>query len=217
MIKKPLFALGLLSLLTFACKKEKECAQPAPAIITKTDTLVFHDTIYLDTSASDCRLLVAKNSETSTKILGWDFLAKANQVAAHQNPNDYFWLTKAQYQLSECDSLGYGLIEDSSYTAVFPDVSLSIPDAFTPNGDGTNDSFQVQLLGNLLFFELSVYNRFGQIVFHTNDPEQSWDGKINGQIANQDTYSVSGKVLFFAKSDNIIYQHSIKSKVSLIK
>ncbi|HUM46332.1 MAG TPA: gliding motility-associated C-terminal domain-containing protein, partial [Chitinophagales bacterium] len=34
----------------------------------------------------------------------------------------------------------------------------------------------------------SIFNRWGQMVFHTNDPEQSWDGRFEGKLQAMDTY-----------------------------
>jgi gliding motility-associated-like protein len=58
---------------------------------------------------------------------------------------------------------------------------LYVPNGFTPNQDGKNDQFKVQLFGPIQIFELSVYNRWGEIVFHTSDPNKGWDGKYKGK------------------------------------
>jgi gliding motility-associated-like protein len=59
-------------------------------------------------------------------------------------------------------------------------VSVYVPTAFTANGDGKNDVFKATVLGKTKLFELIVYNRWGEIVFQTNDPSRSWNGKLNG-------------------------------------
>ncbi|ANE51305.1 gliding motility-associated C-terminal domain-containing protein [Flavisolibacter tropicus] len=56
-----------------------------------------------------------------------------------------------------------------------------IPSAFTPNNDGNNDVFKAKVFGPLKRFELTVYNRWGTVVFHTKDPEKGWDGLVKGQ------------------------------------
>jgi len=52
---------------------------------------------------------------------------------------------------------------------------LQIPTAFTPNGDGLNDIWKPLTRGARLY-ELKVFNRWGQMVFSTNNYEQGWDG-----------------------------------------
>ena len=55
-----------------------------------------------------------------------------------------------------------------------------IPNVFTPNGDGIGDEFIVMYNGALSNYDLSIYTKSGQLVFHTQQPDKSWDGKISG-------------------------------------
>ena len=64
-----------------------------------------------------------------------------------------------------------------------------VPNAFTPNGDGSNDVFRtLGNLGRIEGFGLSVYNRWGQRIFYTRDKYQGWDGSYNGTPALLGTY-----------------------------
>jgi gliding motility-associated-like protein len=56
-----------------------------------------------------------------------------------------------------------------------------IPNAFTPNGDGINDCFGVSQWPFTSSFELSIYTRWGQLVFKTTDINGCWDGKFGGR------------------------------------
>lgn len=63
-----------------------------------------------------------------------------------------------------------------------------LPDAFSPNGDGVNDVLLVQ--GVLSSdFELSIFNAWGVVVFHTEDPGVSWDGTYLSREAPGGTYA----------------------------
>jgi gliding motility-associated-like protein len=59
-----------------------------------------------------------------------------------------------------------------------PDIF--VPSAFTPNGDGKNDILRPKLVGITQFRYFSVYNRWGQLLFNTNEPGRGWDGSFNG-------------------------------------
>jgi gliding motility-associated-like protein len=65
---------------------------------------------------------------------------------------------------------------------------LWFPSAFTPNGDGLNDVFRPKGI-SIVRFHLSVYNRWGQLIFQTDDMERGWDGTVNGVLCLADTYS----------------------------
>lgn len=80
---------------------------------------------------------------------------------------------------------------DSTYNLtvyVIPPSFISMPQSFTPNGDGINDIVYVKgwLLESLL--EYRIFNRWGEMIFSTNDMEIGWDGKYNGRLQKSDTY-----------------------------
>lgn len=84
-------------------------------------------------------------------------------------------------------------------TLEFVDCNLSrctlfAPNAFTPQGDGTNDTFRPVLGCVPELYDLRLYNRWGQEVFRTFDPNQGWNGRFNGEEAAQGTYQY---VLYF--------------------
>jgi gliding motility-associated-like protein len=55
---------------------------------------------------------------------------------------------------------------------------FNVPNAFTPNGDGLNDTFRPVATGDLIRqFSMVIYNRWGQMIFETTNPAEGWDGK----------------------------------------
>ncbi|MFT4062645.1 MAG: choice-of-anchor L domain-containing protein [Edaphocola sp.] len=63
-----------------------------------------------------------------------------------------------------------------------------MPNAFTPNGDGLNDVFQVANLRFDKLTEFRIFNRWGRQVFETNVATEGWDGTIKGAPAAADVY-----------------------------
>ncbi len=59
--------------------------------------------------------------------------------------------------------------------------NIFIPNAFTPNNDGHNDILRVRA-NSLSEFYFAVYNRFGEKVFESNNPEDGWDGTFKGSV-----------------------------------
>nr|MBP6687568.1 gliding motility-associated C-terminal domain-containing protein [Lacibacter sp.] len=70
-----------------------------------------------------------------------------------------------------------------------------MPNAFTPNNDGLNDCFGIQNWGLVTDFEFSIYNRWGQLVFYTTDPNNCWNGnfKAEAQSAALFAYKINAK------------------------
>ena len=62
-----------------------------------------------------------------------------------------------------------------------------VPNVFTPNGDGLNEVFEV-VGGERAGFSMEIFNRWGELLFGTNDPDQGWNGKYNGGDAPDGTY-----------------------------
>ncbi|PZF73654.1 PKD domain-containing protein [Taibaiella soli] len=88
-----------------------------------------------------------------------------------QQPDTY-WLTASNGQCSSTDT-----------AVVWRSCYVDIPNAFTPNDDGSNDYFfPRQLLSRaLIAFHMQIFNRWGQLIFETTSTDgRGWDGKLNG-------------------------------------
>jgi gliding motility-associated-like protein len=57
---------------------------------------------------------------------------------------------------------------------------LILPNAFSPNHDGLNDVFRIKFPWFIKEFHMMIFNRWGQMVFETNDPNKGWNGDFNG-------------------------------------
>ena len=71
---------------------------------------------------------------------------------------------------------------------------IFVPSAFTPNGDGWNDVIRPITVGIKKLIYFNIYNRWGKLLFTTNEMEKGWDGKVNGteQTSATFVYTVQG-------------------------
>lgn len=68
---------------------------------------------------------------------------------------------------------------DSTSVLVQPQSHLYVPNAFSPDGDGFNDVFGP--VGHDIYeYEMNIFDRWGEVIFTTEDPNEPWDGKIDG-------------------------------------
>jgi gliding motility-associated-like protein len=63
-----------------------------------------------------------------------------------------------------------------------------IPNAFSPNGDGVNDVFKIENITYQRLVEFRIFNRWGQQIFETTNPQKGWDGTQDGKACPTDTY-----------------------------
>jgi gliding motility-associated-like protein len=67
---------------------------------------------------------------------------------------------------------------------------IQLPNAFTPDGDGINDTFGILTkAGKEYVVEMQIWNRWGQLVFSSRDGQARWDGSHKGRPAPADEYA----------------------------
>ncbi|MEI6823559.1 MAG: SBBP repeat-containing protein [Bacteroidota bacterium] len=78
-----------------------------------------------------------------------------------------------------CDSIEI-IVEDCN--------PLYIPNSFTPNGDGLNDVFNIKTLYEFSESKLVIYDRWGEMIFESDDKNKGWDGTYKGKAVPLDVY-----------------------------
>ena len=71
---------------------------------------------------------------------------------------------------------------------IAPDFPIVIPNAFSPNHDGTNDKWEISGLKYYPDARVEVFNRNGQVIYNSNGYQQPWDGTYNGKDVPSGTY-----------------------------
>ncbi|GEM_PF-376356 len=80
-----------------------------------------------------------------------------------------------------------GCVKSDSISIGECPLTVSFPTAFTPNGDGLNDTFH-PIGSGIEKFSMQIFNRWGTMVFETSSPETGWDGTYKGSLCPDDTY-----------------------------
>ena len=118
---------------------------------------------------------------------------------------------RAQTVIAELDCGSISLHLDIEPLECLNNVYLS--NIFSPNGDGINDFFMASFAENLNLshFRFLIYDKWGIVVFESNNPIDSWDGKKGGQNMLTGTYGwfLSYGLLDFPEEDNIIKQGTV--------
>ena len=92
-----------------------------------------------------------------------------------------------KFVLTATSIAGCGMSSDTVNVFVYKKVF--IPNAFTPNADGKNDTWFIPALSSFKDFEVYVYNRYGELVFHSRNENRAWDGTYRGKRAPVGVYT----------------------------
>jgi gliding motility-associated-like protein len=105
-----------------------------------------------------------------------------NPMAGADTTTTYFVKGTNQYGCSDTAAI-------TVYVTTEGKVTFVVPNAFTPNGDGRNDCFGVKSWGSAVIEEFSVFTRWGEKVFTSNNPTQCWDGRYKGRLMEPGGYA----------------------------
>lgn len=93
------------------------------------------------------------------------------------------------YNVTLTISNTFGCIDSITKTAIVIDrITLFVPNCFTPNGDGVNDYFFV-LGQNITDYEFFLYSRWGELIYHSTDLNEAWNGRYKGSVVPEGVYS----------------------------
>lgn len=119
------------------------------------------------------------------------------------------------YQLdakSQCEQLTSNLlITQECY------CDLYIPDAFSPNEDLKNDSFSIYSTCDFELYEMTIYNRWGELVFKSNNSKIHWDGTYKNQKVQKGVYTYKLKYLYELPKNHINRLAVERGKINLMK
>ncbi len=107
-------------------------------------------------------------------------------------PNPIFNGDKStDYTLTRTDTISSCSVTDEYEIIVSKEVYANVPNAFTPNNDGLNDVLKVEYSAGVgADFNFRIFNRWGKLMFQTNDKNKGWDGRDpSGLLQEMDGYS----------------------------
>ena len=92
------------------------------------------------------------------------------------------------------DKNGCEDISDPAFVSTQPRTLVLIPNSFTPNGDYHNDLFKVTGIFIKKYF-IQIFNRWGELMFESNNINKSWDGTYNHTLVPEGLYYYHIKVI----------------------
>ncbi len=152
------------------------------------------------------------NLSTGGNFWTWNFGDQDTSFV--YDPASHTYPDTGSYTITLITSTQYNCADTMFHAIVIePDFLFYIPNAFTPDGDGINDNF----IGKGVFikeFEMSIFDRWGNLIYHTNDINKPWNGKANHgtEMAQADVY-----VYKISVTDYNLRKHPYKGIVTLVR
>ena len=140
------------------------------------NTVLFGEDIYFE------------NLSTNATSWQWDFGDGVNSI--EESPA-HSYLTIGTYSITLIASNEFGCNDTISYQLeVSSETLLFVPNTFTPDGDEFNQNWVVQISEiDIYDFRITLFNRWGELIWESFDPEVGWDGTMNGAAVQDGVYT----------------------------
>lgn len=204
---------GRLNVINCPDKKGPSCGYQEDAVPNQTggggyglpkwvyyadeNTVSVSKSITATDSCSGGPITLQLTDTTSAKAISWSFgdpdsgtdnAATGNNVShTYSLPGNYVVTAILETDCGS-DTLSKNLLVADCDTTVAVDCTVSLPNAFTPNSDGSNDQFYPVTPCSFEIYECVIYDRWGQLVFSSNGQSEKWDGTFRGENCMSDVY-----------------------------
>jgi gliding motility-associated-like protein len=151
------------------------------------------------------------NNSSSNDILSYLWYFDDGDSSILENPV-HTYTSEGVYRVYLVATTSFGCINlDSLDVRIHPDFAVYPANAFTPNGDGENDTFVVKGTG-INSYNIKIFSRWGELIFESDDINDSWDGTYNGSPLPTGTYAYK---INYQSMINIDY--SVQGTVTIIR
>ena len=144
-------------------------------------------------------MVIFSNFSINTSSFKWYFGDEDSSVLASPT---HEYLEEGLYEITLIAMNPFGCNDTIIKTIEIKDELYFVANSFTPYPEGKNPEWGFVGLKQLDEFELQVFDRWGEVVFETTDPSNTWDGKYENELCPQGVYTWRVKMKF--KSRKIV-------------
>jgi len=186
----------------------RHTSQPQILTVHALPEAQFNITPQTTTIVSPTVLLDGLFSSANTTSWSWLINNTDSLIGAQVN---YTFQDTGLFPITLYVTNSLGCVDSVTYYAkVLDDFTFFIPNAFTLNNDGLNETFGPKGIGISLDKEdylFTIFNRWGEKVFETNDFNQHWDGKKNGELCEAGVYTYKIQLVNIYRQPKVYYGH----------
>lgn len=152
--------------------------------------------------------------QSYNNIVNWNWQFGDNSTSSQTNPT-HSYVNAGPYSVMLTVTNNYGCKDSVVKTVLVQDeFAFYVPNAFSPNGDNSNETFTGYGTG-FTDFEMYIFDRWGELIYKTNDYAKPWDGRMKskGDVVQEDVYVYRIRVVEEANKK----EHFYEGKISLVK
>jgi gliding motility-associated-like protein len=152
------------------------------------------------------------NNSLGGDIYQWTFGDKSGSPS--KDPESHTYADTGHYRIKLLVINNFGC-KDSTYQQIIIEQPylLYIPNTFSPNDDGVNDVFLARGDG-IIKFKMMIFDRWGNMIFYSDDINKGWDGKANG---GSTPAQIDAYVYLITGTDLKKHDHTYRGAVNLIR
>lgn len=143
----------------------------------------------------------------------WEWYFEGDLIYTEERPSHVFE-ENGQYEVMQVVINSFGCSDTSwNNIEVIGTYSVYVPNAFTPDGNSYNNTFK-PVMNNIVpdNYAFSIFDRWGEVIFSTNDIEGEWDGNYRGSLVKDGVY-----IWKIMVTDNVGIEHELVGHVNLLK
>jgi gliding motility-associated-like protein len=133
---------------------------------------------------------------SSNDVKDWEWEFKKIGISSDENP--YFsFIDTGVFTMNLIVKNGVGCMDTSSQRIgpIYPPYIMHVPNAFTPNANNLNEGYKPVGTKYMKFYEMVIYNRWGQQIYKCNSIHESWDGTFGGKPVPEGAYVARIQIL----------------------
>lgn len=146
----------------------------ADFITTPSVTSIFEPEIFVENTAS-------------ADVTKWTYDFGDGKFSDFMNEKHYY-PAPGKYKIIQTVKNQFNCIDKTEKEIIIlPEFRFWIPNAFTPDADNLNDVFRPVTIG-VSNYSFTIFDRWGKLIYESNDITKGWDGKFKGKPCKQDVY-----------------------------
>ena len=125
--------------------------------------------------------------QSTNDVISWSWTFGNGQTSNNQNPTTEY-TSGGTFPITLTVSNGNCTDSITKYIYIDDESIVWIPTGFTPNNDGLNDTWDIYTR-NITEFSVTVWNRWGNLIFQSTDPNVRWNATYEGKAVQEDAYT----------------------------